>query len=130
LTSSAHSVSKILKHSASIIQKELFLIQNIDDILFQILINRSKQDHTEIFAMFIKDIDREIVYNTQCDLNIISVSFTDKTTQNLKDIKVKLFLKYQNFLDIFNRAQANKLLSHRLYNHKIKLISDVMSSQC
>jgi len=52
--------------------------------------------------MFIEDIDRKIVYNTQCKLNVINIFFTDKMTQNLKDIKVKLSLKYQNFLDIFD----------------------------
>jgi len=39
-------------------------------------------------------------------------------------------LKYQNFLDVFDRAQANKLSSHHSYDHKIKLTSDVMSSCC
>jgi hypothetical protein len=39
-------------------------------------------------------------------------------------------LKYQNFLDVFDRAQADKLSSHHLYDHKIKLTSDVTSSQC
>ncbi len=80
--------------------------------------------------MFIEDIDRKIVYNTQCKLNIINVFFTDETTQNLENIKVKLSLKYQNFLDIFDRAQTDKLSSHRLYDHKIKLTSDVTSSCC
>jgi len=52
--------------------------------------------------MFIKDIDRKIAYNIQCNLNIINISFTDEMTQNLKDIKVKLSLKYQNFLNVFD----------------------------
>ncbi len=39
-------------------------------------------------------------------------------------------MKYQNFLDVFDRAQANKLSSHHSYDHKIKLTSDVMSSCC
>jgi hypothetical protein len=52
--------------------------------------------------MFIKDIDRKIVYNIQCDLDIINMFSTDETTQNLKDIKVKLLLKYQNFLNVFD----------------------------
>jgi CMP-2-keto-3-deoxyoctulosonic acid synthetase len=52
--------------------------------------------------MFIEDIDRKIVYNTQCDLNVINIFFIDETTQNLEDIKVKLSSKYQNFLDVFD----------------------------
>ncbi len=52
--------------------------------------------------MLIENIDRKIVYNTQCKLNILDVAFIDASTQNLEDIKVKLFLKYQNFLDVFD----------------------------
>ncbi len=80
--------------------------------------------------MFIEDIDREIIYNTQCKLNVINVFSVNETTQNLENIKVNLSSKYQNFLDVFDRAQADKLLSHHLYNHKIELTSDVTSSHC
>jgi len=76
------------------------------------------------------DIDREITYNTQCDLNVLNVSLINETTQNLKDIKAKLSSKYHEFLDVFDRAQLNKLLSHCFYDHKIELISDSTSSHC
>jgi len=39
-------------------------------------------------------------------------------------------LKYQNFLNVFDQAQANKLLSHHSYDYKIKLTSDVTSFCC
>ncbi len=80
--------------------------------------------------MFIEDIDRKIVYNTQCKLDVINVFSVDEMTQNLEDIQAKLSLKYQNFLDIFDWAQADKLLSHHLYDHKIELTSDATSSRC
>ncbi len=80
--------------------------------------------------MFIKDINRKIIYNTQCKLNVINIFSVNEMTQNLEDIKVKLSLKYQNFLDVFDQAQADKLLSHHSYDHKIKLTSDVTSSCC
>ncbi len=131
ISSTAHSkTSKMLKHSVSFIQKESFLIQNIDIICFQVLVKRKKKNQTEIFAMFIKDIDRKIVNNTQCELDVINVFSVNETTQNLKNIKVKLSSKYQNFLDVFNWAQADKLLSHHLYDHKIELTSDVTSLYC
>jgi len=79
--------------------------------------------------MFIEDINRKIVYNTQCDLDVINVFLIDKMIQNLEDIKIKLSSKYQNFLDVFDRAQADKLSSHHSYNHKIELTSDVTSFQ-
>ncbi len=131
ISSAAHSkIFKMLKHSVSFFQKESFLIQNIDVIFFQALVKQKKKNQTEIFAMFIEDIDRKIVYNTQCKLDVINVFSVDEMTQNLEDIKVKLSSKYQNFLDVFDRAQADKLSSHHSYDHKIKLTNDTTSSRC
>ena len=76
------------------------------------------------------NINKEIAYNTQCDLNALNVSSINETTQNLKDFKAKLSSKYYEFLNVFDRAQLNKLLSHRFYNHKIELISDSTFSCC
>jgi len=79
--SAAHSkIFKMLKHSILFIQKKYFSIWNIKAVFFQVLINRKKKNHTEIFAMFIEDIDRKIVYNTQCKLNVINVFSTDEMT--------------------------------------------------
>ncbi len=39
-------------------------------------------------------------------------------------------MKYQNFLNIFDQAQADKLSPHYSYDHKIKLTSDATSSCC
>ncbi len=129
--SAAHSkIFKMLKHLVSFFQKESFLIQNINVASFQALVKRKKKNQTKIFTMFIEDINRKIIYNTQCKLDVINVFSINEMTQNLKDIKVKLSLKYQNFLDIFDWAQADKLLSHHLYDHKIKLTSDATSSCC
>ncbi len=131
ISSAAHSkIFKMLKHSISFISKESFSIQNINVISFQALVKRKKKNQTEIFAMFIEDINRKIIYNTQCKLDVINIFSVNETTQNLEDIKVKLSLKYQNFLDVFDWVQADKLSSHHLYDHKIKLTSDVMSSHC
>jgi len=127
ISSAAHSkIFKMLKHSVSFIQKESFLIQNINVTFFQALVKWKKKDQTEIFAMFIKDIDRKITYNTQCKLDVINVFLINEMTQNLEDIKVKLSLKYQNFLNVFDWAQADKLLSHHSYDHKIELTSNAM----
>jgi len=76
------------------------------------------------------NINKEIAYNTQCDLNALNVSSINEMTQNLKDIKAKLSSKYHEFLDVFDQAQLNKLLFHCFYDHKIKLISDLMLSCC
>ncbi len=124
-------ISRILKQSVStMIQKESFLIQSINVASFKTLLNRSKKNQTDVFALFMKNIDRKIAYNTQCNLNALNVSFVKKTTQNLKVIKVKLFSEYHDFLDVFDQAQLNKLSSNRFYNHKIELTSDLTSSHC
>jgi len=77
-----------------------------------------------------KNINRKIAYNTQCNLNALNIFFIEKMTQNLKAIKVKLSSEYHDFLNVFNRVQSNKLLSHRFYNHKIEFTSDLMFSRC
>jgi len=133
------SLSSIIQTKTSIMlkrpvstttKKESFSIRSIDAASFKTLLNRSKKNQTEVFALFMTDIDREIAYNTQCDLNVLNVSSIDETTQNLKDIKVKLSSEYHEFLDVFDRAQSNKLFSHRFYDHKIELISDSTPSRC
>jgi len=128
---SQFKISRMLKRSVStMIQKELFSIWSINVVSFKTLLNHSKKNQTEVFALFMKNIDRKIAYNTQCDLNALNVSLINETTQNLKDIKAKLSSKYHEFLDVFDRAQLNKLLFHRFYDHKIELISDSMLSHC
>ncbi len=112
------------------VQEESFLIWSINAASFKTLLNHSKKNKIEVFALFMMNINRKITYNTQCDLNALNVSSINETTQNLKDIKAKLSLKYHEFLDVFDRAQLNKLLSHRFYNHKIELINDSTSSCC
>ncbi len=77
-----------------------------------------------------KNINRKIAYNTQCNLNALNVSFVEKTTQNLNTIKVKLSSEYHDFLDVFDQAQSNKLFLHRFYDHKIELINDSTFSRC
>ncbi len=124
-------ISIMLKRLVSITaQKESFLIWSIDAALFKTLLNHSKKNKMKVFALFMMNINRKIAYNTQCNLNALNVSLINETTQNSKDIKAKLSSKYHKFLDVFDRAQLNKLLSHRFYDHKIELISDLTSSRC
>ena len=115
---------------ASTASKKNFSMFSVKTASFHALIKWSKKNCIEIFVMSIKDIDRKIVYNTQCELNVLDVAFIIASAQNLEDIKVKLFLKYQNFLDVFDRAQVDKLSSHSSYNHKIELINNVTSFKC
>jgi len=128
--SSISSVFKVLQRSAFTASKKNFSMFSIKAASFYTLIKWLKKNRIEIFVMSIENIDRKIVYNTQCKLNVLDVAFIDTSAQNLEDINVKLSLKYQNFLDVFDRAQVNKLSFHRSYDHKIKLTNDVTSSRC
>ena len=97
--------SIMLKQSVSTTtKKESFLIQSINAASFKTLLNHSKKNQTEVFALSMIDINREIAYNTQCDLNALNVFSINETTQNLKVIKAKLSLKYHEFLNVFNWA--------------------------
>ncbi len=128
---SQSKISRMLKRSVSTtIQKVSFSIWSINIALFKMLLNCSKKNKIEVFALFMTKINREITYNTQCNLNALNIFSIDETAQNLKDIKVKLSSKYHEFLDVFDRVQLNKLLSHHFYDHKIELISDSTSSRC
>ncbi len=133
--SRSSSFSSIIQTKTSmmlkrLVRKESFSIQSINAALFKTLLNHSKKDKIEVFALFMTNINREITYNIQCNLNALNVSSINEMTQNLKDIKAKLSSKYHEFLNVFDQAQSNKLLSHRFYNHKIELISDSMLSCC
>ncbi len=128
---SQSKISRMLKWSVSTtIQKESFSIQSINIASFKTLLNCSKKNQTEVFALFIKNIDRKITYNTQCNLNALNIFFIKKITQNLKVIKVKLSSEYHDFLDVFDWAQLNKLSFHCFYDHKIELINELTSSCC
>ncbi len=121
----------MLKRLISItIQKESFSIQSINITSFKTLLNHSKKNKIEVFALFMMNINKEIAYNTQCNLNALNVFSINEMTQDLKDIKAKLSSKYHEFLNVFDRVQLNKLLFHRFYDHKIELINDSTSSCC
>ncbi len=106
------------------------MIRSIDAASFKTLLNRSKRNKIKVFALFMTNINKEITYNIQCNLNVLNVSSINEMTQNLKDIKAKLSLKYHEFLDVFDLAQLNKLSFHRFYDHKIELISDSTLFRC
>jgi len=70
-----------------LVWKESFLIQSINAASFKTLLNCSKKNKIEVFALFIMNINRKITYNTQCDLNALNVSSINEMTQNLKNLK-------------------------------------------
>jgi len=79
------------------------------------------------FAIIIRKIDRllKTARNKLEDVNLQELSHEEI----LKEVKAKLFSKYHDYLDVFDRAMTDQLLSHRLYDHKIKLIDEKTSSR-
>jgi len=45
-----------------------------------------------------------------------------------KQVKIKLFFEYYNYLNIFDQAMINQLSLHHFYDHKIELIDEETSS--
>lgn len=71
------SIDSILKVLLCLILSTLKKVfsYSVSATLFQALIKRWKKNHIKIFAMSVENIDREIVYNTQCKLNALNVVF-------------------------------------------------------
>jgi len=60
----AFKAFKILQRSILISEKEVYLIYNINAATFQTLVNRLKKNYIKIFIMLIKNINKELIYNT------------------------------------------------------------------
>jgi len=53
-------------------------------------------------------------------VNLHKLSYTEA----FKQVKIKLFFEYHDYLDIFDWAMINQLSLHRFYDHKIELIDE------
>ena len=95
--------------------------------LFSFIINRnniasltsktSYNSYILINKLYLYESKRK--YKKYCESNIfIYINKTKILTH--KEILVKLFSKYYNYIDIFDRIKTNKLLSYRIYNYKLK----------
>ncbi len=74
------------------------------------------------FVIIITKIDRllKTARNKLKDVNLQELSYEEI----LKEVKAKLSSKYHDYLDVFDRAMTDQLLSHCFYNHKIELIDE------
>ncbi len=85
-----------------------------------------KRSDIKIFAVIILKIDRLIttVENKSEKVNLHELFHAEV----LKQVKIKLFSEYHDYLNIFDRAMINQLSLHRFYDHKIELIDEETSS--
>jgi len=81
-----------------------------------------KRSDIKIFAVIVLKIDRLITTaeNKLEEVNLHELSHV----KILKQVKIKLFSEYYDYLDVFDRAMIDQLSSHRIYDHKIKLIDE------
>jgi len=93
----------------------------IETATYRMLVKRS---NVKIFAVIILKINRLIttVENKSEEVNLHKLSHAEV----LKQVKIKLFSEYHDYLDVFNRAMINQLSLHRFYDHKIELIDEEM----
>jgi len=122
LSEKSSSFSKIMKLSNSVNFASPFDSMNIamiETAAYRLLVKRS---NVTTFAIIITKIDRllKTARNKLEDVNLQELSHEEI----LKEVKAKLSSKYHDYLDVFDRAMTDQLLSHRLYDHKIKLIGE------
>ncbi len=97
------------RETASKEKDSIVSICMIDAVSFVWLI---KQKNVKIFSMFIRDINIEL----------------NKQNKSFIDSKTKISREYHSWLNVFSKWLADKLFSHRKYDHSIKLIDDVQES--
>ncbi len=85
-----------------------------------------KWSNIKIFAVIVLKIDWLIttVENKSEEVNLHELFHAEV----LKQVKVKLFSEYHDYLNIFDRAIIDQLSLHHFYNHKIELIDEEMLS--
>ncbi len=91
----------------------------IEIVAYRMLVKRSD---VKIFAVIILKIDQLIatVENKSEEVNLHELSHAEA----FKQIKIKLFSEYYDYLNIFDQAMINQLSLHRFYDHKIELIDE------
>ncbi len=94
-------------------------IAMIKTATYRMLVKRS---NIKIFAVIVLKIDQLIITaeNKLEEVNLHELSHV----KILKQVKIKLFSEYHDYLDIFDWAMINQLSSHHIYDHKIKLINE------
>ncbi len=99
-------------------------ISMIETAVYRMLV---KWSDIKIFAVIVLKIVRLIttVENKSEEVNLHELSHV----KTLEQVKIKLFSEYHDYLDVFDQAIINQLSSHRIYDHKIELIDEKMSSR-
>ena len=127
LSEKSSSFSKIVKPSNSVNFASSFDSMNIAMIEVAAYRSLVKRLNVTTFAIIVTKINRllKTARNKSEDVNLQELSHEE----TLKEVKAKLSSKYHDYLDVFDRAMTDQLLSHRFYDHKIELIDKKTSSR-
>jgi len=126
LSEKSSSFNKIVKSFNSVNFASSFDSMNIAMIktaAYKLLV---KWLNMTTFAIIITKIDQllKTARNKLEDVDLQKLSYKEI----LKEVKAKLSSKYHDYLNVFNWAMTDQLLSHRLYDHKIELTDEKTSS--
>jgi len=126
LSEKSSSFNKIMKSSNSINFASFFDSMNIAMIKTAAYKSLVKRLNVTTFAIIIMKINRllKTARNKLEDVNLQELSHEEI----LKEVKAKLSSKYHDYLDVFDWAMTDQLLSHRFYDHKIELTDEKTSS--
>ncbi len=127
LSEKSSSFSKIVKLSNSVNFVSPFDSMNIAMIKTAAYRSLVKRLNVTTFAIIITKIDwlLKTARNKLEDVDLQELSHEEI----LKEVKAKLFLKYHDYLDVFDWAMTDQLSSHRFYDHKIELTDEKTSSR-
>ncbi len=126
LSEKSSSFSKIMKLFNLINFASSFNSINIAMIETAAYKSLVKQLNVTTFVIIITKIDQllKTVRNKLEDVDLQELSHEEI----LKEVKAKLYLKYHDYLDVFDWAITHQLFSHRFYDHKIELTDEKTSS--
>ncbi len=118
---SLEAVSSNVNSKSTFSLKSAFSSTNIfmiETATYKMLVKRSD---IKIFAVIVLKIDWLIttVENKFEKVNLHELFHAEA----FKQVKIKLFSEYHDYLNVFDRAMIDQLSSHRFYNHKIELIN-------
>ncbi len=126
LSEKSSSFSKIIKSFNLINFASSFDSINIAMIKTVAYKSLVKRLNVTTFAIIITKIDQllKTARNQLEDVNLQELSHEEI----LKEVKAKFSSEYHDYLDVFDWAMTDQLLSHRFYDHKIELIDEKTSS--
>ncbi len=124
---SRSAVSSSVNSKSTFSLKSAFSSMNISMIETAVYRMLVKWSDVKIFAVIVLKIDWLITTaeNKLEEVNLHKLSHVE----TLKQVKIKLFSKYHDYLNVFDRTMIDQLSSHRFYDHKIELIDEKMLSR-